>query len=627
MPVILEPTLSLLIGIGFYFIGKFITFKFKLTETIRIVSNVHYQFTIIGIVFFLYIIFPFFLLGIFIKEIFYLFYLIAFYGLFKTLINLNNIFLFITKISKVFRKNTTSNLFISLIILMYFLLSMSPPTSGDSLFYHLSDAKNIYLTGSFYSDELNFHGKLSGIGEFLNAFSVSTKAYQFTSLIHFLGLLSTIGIIKKFSHNQGVKQKNVNFILLLVLSTPVLLSLISQSKPQLFYSSVVFVSYSYLLFLIVGTKEKITNHLNKIIIITNIFLTVCVNAKLNFILSFGIINSFFILYIIKENQRYIIKLKKIFYYLLIIAIGLLPFVIWKSLVYDYPFYLFFTNPLPLNIPHIESFFEFLKNYGSENFPWILIFPIKISDITLVLGLGFLLLPFIVISKMKQKKILLFVILFYILSFSILGQKSPRFYYEIYLFIILISVSIINDLTKKRYFFYFKILIYLQSLCVVFALMFSTLFIFPGSLSADLKHKVQSKFADGYSLISWANSLLPNNATILITQRSTFLFNNTYVSPEPLGFMSYESSYKNFYLNKIKEKKPTFVIFNGDQNSYSIGNFNFKNCTNGLFAKKVNVGSLKTRNPFNSKKVFYNGYIYNFNYKKLPNCVQRTNIEN
>ena len=107
---------------------------------------------------------------------------------------------------------------------------------------------------------------------------------------------------------------------------------------------------------------------------------------------------------------------------------------------------------------------------------------------------------------------------------------------------------------------------MQSLCVVFALMFSTLFIFPGSLSADLKHKVQSKFADGYSLISWANSLLPNNATILITQRSTFLFNNTYVNPEPLGFMSYESSYKNFYLNKIKEKKPKFVIFNGDQNS-------------------------------------------------------------
>tara|TARA_B100000902_G_scaffold98521_2_gene100953 strand:- start:199 stop:2082 length:1884 start_codon:yes stop_codon:yes gene_type:complete len=627
MPIIFEPILSIFIVIGFYFIGRFISLKLQFDKILSFVSNPHYQFTIIGIVFFLYFIFPFFLLGVLPKEIFYLFYLVSFYGLLNILINYKKIYSSANKITQILKQTNKSNLFILSILFMYFLLSLAPPTSGDSLFYHLSDAKKIFLNGTIYSNELNFHGKLSGIGEFFNAFAVSIEAYQFTSLIHFVGLLSTIGIIRKFSVDQKIKESNINFIILIVLSTPVLLSLVSQSKPQLFYSSVVFLCYSFILFLIIRIREKKFNNIGKIIIISNILLTVCVNAKLNFLLSFGIINSFYIFYFINKGFQYKINFQKTFYYFLIIIFGLLPFIIWKSFVYDYPFYLFLTNPLPLNIPHMADFFEFLKNYGSEKFPWIIFFPINLGDISLVLGLGVFLLLFIIKSKLQFKKTILFIIIFFIISLSILGQKSPRFYYEIYLFIILVSTLIFNDIIKEKYFSYFKILIYIQSFCIIFALIFSTLFLFPGSLNAKLKHQVQSKFADGYSLIFWVNSLLPKDVTVLITQRSTFLFNNSYINPEPLGYMSYDSKYKNYYLNKIKEKKPTFVIFHGNKISYNIGKFDFKNCISGLFAKELNVGSLKTRNPLNSSKNLYNGYIYYFDYKKLPNCVQRANIEN
>ena len=627
MPVIFEPILSIFTVIGFYFIGRFISLKLQFDKILNFVSNPHYQFTIIGIVFFLYFFFPFFLLGVLPKEIFYLFYFVSFYGLLNTLINYKKIYSSANKIARILKHTNKSNLIIFFTLFMYFLLSLAPPTSGDSLFYHLSDAKNIFLNGSLYSDELNFHGKLSGIGEFLNAFAVSIEAYQFTSLIHFVGLLSTIDIIRKFSADQKIKESNVNFIILTVLSTPVLLSLVSQSKPQLFYSSVVFLCYSFILLLIIRGREKKFNNIGKIIIILNILLTVCVNAKLNFLLSFGIINFFFVFYFFKKGFKYKINFQKVFYYFLIIIFGLLPFIIWKSIVYDYPFYLFLTNPLPLNIPHMVDFFEFLKNYGSEKFPLIILFPINFSEITLVLGLGTFLLLFIIKSKLQYKKTILFIIIFFIISLSVIGQKSPRFYYEIYLFIILVSTLIFNEINKEKYFSLFKIIIYFQSFCVILALIFSTFFLFPGSLNAKLKHQVQSKFSDGYSLIFWANSILPKDTTILITQRSTFLFNNSYVNPEPLGYMSYHSKYKNYYLNKIKEKKPTFVIFHGYKISYNIGNFDFKNCTSGLFAKELNVGSLKTRNPFKTNKKLYNGYIYYFDYKKLPNCVQRVNVEN
>ena len=626
MPIIFEPILSILVVIGFYFIGRLISLKLKFDKILSFISNPHYQFTIIGIVFFLYFLFPFFLFGFLPKEIFYLFYIISFYGLLNILVNYKKIYSSVNKITKSLKQSNKNNLFIFFILFTYFLLSLAPPTSADSLFYHLSDAKKIFMSGSLYSNELDFHGKLSGIGEFLNAFAVSIKAYQFTSLIHFVGLLSTIGVIRKFSSDQKIKESNVNFIILIVLSTPVLLALVSQSKPQLFYSSVIFLCYSFILFLLTKEKKKF-NNIIKIIIISNILLTVCVNAKLNFLLSFGIINSFFVFFLIKKNFLYKINFQKIFYFFLIIIFGLLPFIIWKSFVYDYPFYFFLINPLPLNIPHMVDFFEFLKNYGSEKFPWIIFFPTNFGDTTRVLGLGIFLLLFIIKSKLQHKKTILFIIIFYIISLSILGQKSPRFYYEIYLFIILVSTLIFNKIIKLKYFSYFKILIYLQSFCIISALIFSALFLFPGSLNAKLKHQVQSKFADGYSLIFWVNSLLPKDTVVLVTQRSTFLFNNLYVNPEPLGYMTYDSEYKNYYLTKIKEKKPTFVIFNGHEILYNIGEFDFENCISGLYAEKLNVGSLKTRNPFNSNKNLYNGYIYYFDYKKLPDCVQRANIEN
>ena len=47
-------------------------------------------------------------------------------------------------------------------------------------------------------------------------------------------------------------------------------------------------------------------------------------------------------------------------------------------------------------------------------------------------------------------------------------------------------------------------------------------------------------------------------------------------------------------------------------------FHLTNCTSGLYMKKDKVGYHATRNPFN-RGGYYNGYIYNFDSSKLPNC--------
>jgi hypothetical protein len=129
------------------------------------------------------------------------------------------------------------------------------------------------------------------------------------------------------------------------------------------------------------------------------------------------------------------------------------------------------------------------------------------------------------------------------------------------------------------------------------------------------------YADGYSLIKWANSVLPENSKIIVGHRSVTFFNVDYINPEPLGYMTYNSIHKNYYLNKIKYQKPEFILFYGSKPTFNYGEFNFKNCVTKLFANKENVGFLATRNPLKTKRVTYNGYIYHFDSSRMPSCVK------
>jgi hypothetical protein len=80
--------------------------------------------------------------------------------------------------------------------------------------------------------------------------------------------------------------------------------------------------------------------------------------------------------------------------------------------------------------------------------------------------------------------------------------------------------------------------------------------------------------------------------------------------------------KDYWLFKLKEQKPDFILFYGSENIYNYSSFNFKNCLNLLYVSKNNVGFHATRNPFNKGLENYNAYIYKFDYNKLPYCVTK-----
>jgi hypothetical protein len=86
MPVIFDLLFSILIGVGFFYVGKFFVAIFRFSNAIKYISNPIYQYPIIGISFFLLILFPLFLLGIFNNSFFvlssYLIAVIGFIGFF-----------------------------------------------------------------------------------------------------------------------------------------------------------------------------------------------------------------------------------------------------------------------------------------------------------------------------------------------------------------------------------------------------------------------------------------------------------------------------------------------------------------------------------------------------------------
>ena len=224
---------------------------------------------------------------------------------------------------------------------------------------------------------------------------------------------------------------------------------------------------------------------------------------------------------------------------------------------------------------------------------------------------------LLISKIKKKKIILTLIIIYFAVGLKLGQSNPRFFLEPIIWMLLWIVCYSKN--ENLYFVKFaKLLILSQSVAIIFILVSSAFFLFPGSITKDLRKNVMEKYANGYSLFQWSSSVLPPDANIISSHRSIGLSTFQIFS---LDFLSYVSEKRDieFYLENLKSKKPEYLITYGNDDNY----FGFKKCVTRKVNEKVNVGKLSTRNFYlNKNREFYNGYIYLFDYNKLPHCYKK-----
>ncbi len=209
---------------------------------------------------------------------------------------------------------------------------------------------------------------------------------------------------------------------------------------------------------------------------------------------------------------------------------------------------------------------------------------------------------------------------YLIVYSIVGQKTPRFYLEIYFLIIISLPFIIKKIRSLLTFKILKICIIFQSIFVTCILIVGVFNLLPGTFSAKSNEKVLSKYADGYDLYMWMNRVLPEDSITLVNHRSFYFAEKEVIYFGMAGALrkSDQKTYK-YFLEKVMEKKPNYILFYGYKENFNFNRYNFKNCLDGIFKQKINVGHVATRNIFNSKRKHYNAYIYKLNSSKLNNC--------
>ena len=164
---------------------------------------------------------------------------------------------------------------------------------------------------------------------------------------------------------------------------------------------------------------------------------------------------------------------------------------------------------------------------------------------------------------------------------------------------------------------FSKIVYLQLLIIVPIYLFFIFTIFPGSIVQNYKLKILSKNVYGFELANWANKNLTKKDILLSTHRSISLFENETYSNVFTWHTKPENKDSFKYFDLLKEKKVNRILFYGTQLDKQI----YKNYIGKELHFKKNIGRHVGRNPFTKKK-YYNGWIFELNYEKFPDCLIR-----
>mgnify|MGYP001617940479 FL=1 len=136
---------------------------------------------------------------------------------------------------------------------------------------------------------------------------------------------------------------------------------------------------------------------------------------------------------------------------------------------------------------------------------------------------------------------------------------------------------------------------------------------PGAFTAAWRDGVMDRYANGYSVMKWADSVLPADAVLLSTHRSVALAPREVVPMDWATYVNFDTAEPLPYLVRLKERGISHMLVIGD-----LGNSGpFKRCL-GTTLVGPGYGRPATRNPFNAGEQ-YTAWIVEINLGGLPNC--------
>ena len=519
-----------------------------------------------------------------------------------------------------FKKKLSLNLkLIIFFFICYFIVSTLPLSDADSLSYHSSFGANMikYHSSNWLKNAELTHPDfiVSGFTEIFNYIGIILFTDNFGSYFNFVSLiLIYLYFIKSFKNN-----KDTSFILLGIISSPILLPMV--------YSQKIYILPSFILALVFFNiyKSKKINSLNEVVILSSLMLVL--SFKISFLYSV-LIAIFYLIYKNKNVQKT---------FVLSFATSLIFFtpIIIKNFYFHADLIPPFTGQiLNKNSEYLNAVADFLKNYDlSLSFKNLIFLPLlfllphygqagtfffSLPNIGKIYGLQFF---NFLNDKKKLNKEILFILILLIASVVFTGNISTRWFlflfFLIQLFVCYLDIKI-NTLFKK--------INYLQIILFGFFLLAYSVYAFPTLLSKEYKNDFLKKHANGYDFAIKLNEIkkkykIDENEKILYSHRAQFW---TDVSNGHLNFSNEwmplfrnradKILLKKEFVNLIKDKKVKILVIKEKiilEKLYLKDSF-FEKCEYEYGSFSANHA---TRNIFFSGKKKYN-WIYFKNFDLL-----------
>lgn len=497
-------------------------------------------------------------------------------------------------------------------------LALGPVTSADALDYHIGVAIAMLNNSGMPASPEWFHSRLAGNGEVLNALGLAVGAEQFGALLQWTSLMAIISLFwrkpdKRVQTASSDLSSTADLIVLAAISAPVLLFLISGPKPQLWPIAMTTLAFALLVHPSVENAAK-TALRKRFALVCALCMSAAV-AKFNFLLGGGLVGCFAIYTMGRRRDvaaALVIGLP-------LAALIFLPVFAWKAHTYGSTLFEAILHPLPGQLPGTERMIAYARN--NPDFSSDLPFPLSIliptpGSLSHLLGIGWIVFLFALrpgVGVQTQGAILLIVTI--TLVSLVAAPPSARMYLEPYYWGLFMCILFLDregvtiPVIAGR-------LVKLQAISFMLVCWFGVFTLFPGALADGWREKVMERTANGYSLMRWADIVLPPDAVILNGHRSMALAPRLAFDYSWTSYVAPSAPEALTYLLRIKEAGVTHILIPGPITP----TLALYGCFGPAFAGP-GPGRTTTRNPFNQGSSF-DVWIHEFHSERLPECASR-----
>lgn len=401
------------------------------------------------------------------------------------------------------------------------LTALSPPTDADSLDYHLGVPLEILRHHGHFLRLDWLTSRLIGLGESLNLLGLAGGTDILGSTLQFSGLMAAMAGVMTLAKTDMDRI----LVAMAIIGCPVVMFLVPNQKPQMLPTAATTIA---LLFL----AERFRTMDAKTLVVALSCIFFAISCKYSFILTGGVLVGLALV------AAYRVRLLGLALGLCVAAYLVLVFPVhWHNLVfYGDPISPFLERFKTVSDPVVLRFAKHIRSYSEYTlfpFPLGILIPGSLGTLSTVLGLG----PLLLFMGLKEARthlvpeVLLICVAVDVVSIAVFSQLQARFFFEPYLWIVAAGAASAWTPGKRLL---FKLMVG-QLVVVALMAVFGAATLFPGSLTSVWRDRVMSGASYGYAETRWLNQVLPPEAVVLSSIKSSAVMPRPHLSANVFDF--------------------------------------------------------------------------------------------